>query len=286
MAIRYDKKLNNEINRIVRNYNAKIRRLENKNTDLSLPEKYSRQVVNAMKESYSNRSDLRRRLKELERFTARGGEKNITVKGITLPKHEYQTIRAYQNLVKRRINKRLKFYETTTVTSVGKKGDVTLAQTGETNYLNLLAKKEKLLDVNLSEMSVSEREMYFYTLRANARTHDINLWKKNYIKLLIDTGMVFDYDKKKLKLIKNVLEELTPTQVDKIISGENTFSNIIYHYSAIKDITDSKGREQLREDVISNFDTIHDNLVEILTSYVSHEQLEKIVSIYGKEIYS
>lgn len=267
MAIRYDKKLNNEINRIVRNYNAKIRRLENKNTDLSLPEKYSRQVVNAMKESYSNRSDLRRRLKELERFTARGGEKNITVKGTTLPKHEYQTIRAYQSLVKRRTNLRLKFYETTTKTSVGKKGDVTLAQLGETDYLNLLAKKELLLDKDISSLTKEERDKYLLSLRANARTHDVKMWKNNYLSMLMDTGLSFGYDTEKLKEIRNRLNKLTPTQIDKLISGENTIQNIIYHYNAIKDITDEAGRSALQDDVFSNFDTIYDNLDKILSNY-------------------
>lgn len=267
MAIRYDQKLNNEIRRIVRNYNAKIRRLEKEKSDVVLPEKYSRQVVKSMKESYSNRSDLRRRLKELERFTARGGEKNVNVKGTVLPKHEYQTIRAYQSLVKRRTTIRLKFYETTPTKTLGVKGDVTLAQTGEREYLNLLAKREILLNKDISNLDIEERGKYLETLRANARTRDPNIWKNNYLSILDDTATSFGYDQEKLKIIKKRLSALTPKQIDELISQENTIQNILYHYSAIKDVTDEVGKGALQDDVFSNLDTIYDNLDKILSNY-------------------
>ena len=60
MAIRYDKKLNNEINRVVKNFNQKIARLEKQEREL-LPAKISTKQLKS--ESYS-RTDLRRKLKE------------------------------------------------------------------------------------------------------------------------------------------------------------------------------------------------------------------------------
>ena len=73
MAIRYDQKLNNEIRRIVNNYNAKIRRL-NKREDLTLPPLFDRQALKSMKQSTKSRADLRRKLKNLQEFSKRGGE--------------------------------------------------------------------------------------------------------------------------------------------------------------------------------------------------------------------
>lgn len=267
MAIRYDKKLNNEISRVVRNYNAKIRRLEKTGSNVVLPEKFGREALKSLKETTSNRADLRRRLKELERFTARGGEQLIKVKGQTIPKYQYQNIKSYQNLLKRRVNKRLEFYETTTKTTAGRKGDVTLAQMGEQDYLNLVAKKEVLLKKDYLNLLSEEREKYLDLLRTNTRTKDPNIWKQNYLGILIDTGLSFGYDKDKLNTIKERLNKLSANNIDKLISQENTVKNVIYHYDAIKDITDEAGRSALKDDVFSNFDTIYDNLDKIIAQY-------------------
>lgn len=267
MAIRYDKRLNNEISRIVRNYNAKIRRLEKTESDVIIPEKFNRQALKSLKETTSNRADLKRRLRELERFTARGGEKNIKVEGQTIPKYQYQNIKAYQNLLKRRINTRIKFYETTTKTTAGKKGDVSIAQMGEQDYLNLIAKREILLKKDFLSLEDDDRSKYLELLKTNARTKDANIWKNNYLGILIDTGLSFGYDEEKLKEIRSRLNKLSAVNLDKLISQENTIKNVIYHYDAIKDITDEAGRSALKDDVYSNFDSIYENLDKIISQY-------------------
>ena len=44
MAIRYDKKINQEINRTIRNFNQKISRLEKEERNLILPEKITKKA--------------------------------------------------------------------------------------------------------------------------------------------------------------------------------------------------------------------------------------------------
>ena len=68
MAIRYDEKIMNEIRRVVRNYNAKIKRLEGRK-DLVLPTRFDRQAMKVLRETTSNRADLRSKLKNLQEFT-------------------------------------------------------------------------------------------------------------------------------------------------------------------------------------------------------------------------
>ena len=45
MAIRYDKKLNQEINKTIKNFNQKISRLEKSQRDLILPNKITKKRV-------------------------------------------------------------------------------------------------------------------------------------------------------------------------------------------------------------------------------------------------
>ena len=62
MAIRYDKKLNQEINRTIKNFNQKIARLEKQEREL-LPSKITKQEL---KNTSFTRAELLRKLKELQ----------------------------------------------------------------------------------------------------------------------------------------------------------------------------------------------------------------------------
>ena len=86
MAIRYDKNLQNEITRVVRNFNNKINRLEKLQNDLILPDKITKK---SLTERYYTRKDLQRKLNELKRFSTRGIEKTIETKaGLKLSEYE------------------------------------------------------------------------------------------------------------------------------------------------------------------------------------------------------
>ena len=61
MAIRYDKSLNQEINRTIKNFNQKIARLEKQEREL-LPSKITKKDL---KDSVYTRAELRRKLKEI-----------------------------------------------------------------------------------------------------------------------------------------------------------------------------------------------------------------------------
>ena len=180
MAIRYSKKTNERIDKLVRNYNAKINRLAKSGSDLALPRKMSREAVVALKNSVSNRADLNRRLADLSSFTARGGEKLISVKGTTLPKYQYETITRYKRLLSRRINTKLKFYTEERPKNKGVKEYATYAQIGERDYLNTVAKKELLLDKKIEELSGAEVQEYIDLLQRNSRTRSKEIWKENY----------------------------------------------------------------------------------------------------------
>ena len=115
--IRYDNKINSKIRRIVNNYNDKINRLSDRE-DLIIPEKIKTSEV---KEGIKSRADLNRKLKNLQEFTKRGGEQNITVKGRTIPRYQYNQAKRYRSLISRRLKAREQFNISTYPTYEGKK---------------------------------------------------------------------------------------------------------------------------------------------------------------------
>ena len=88
--IRYDKKLNNEIAKTIRNFNNKIRRLEKLGRDLDLPEKVTRKDLTSS--SYT-RKELKRKLERLKSFSKRGDEESIKLdSGLIISKYEYENL--------------------------------------------------------------------------------------------------------------------------------------------------------------------------------------------------
>ena len=104
MAIRYDKKLNQEINRTIKNFNQKIARLEKEQREL-LPSKITKKNL---KSNVYTRTELQRKLKELQRFSTRGAEEVITTSGgVRLTKYELNEIKRENARVKRNITREI-----------------------------------------------------------------------------------------------------------------------------------------------------------------------------------
>ena len=105
MAIRYDKNFNKEIQKVVKNFNAKITRLEATEQEI-LPEKTS---VKELKTIYQDRRQLKRKLKQLRKFSEKGMEKVlITPGGAEMTQWEYETGKADYTVAKRRLGKQVK----------------------------------------------------------------------------------------------------------------------------------------------------------------------------------
>ena len=106
MAIRYDKKITNEINKTIRNFNQKIKRLEKQERDLILPNKITKKELIS---DVSNRNELKRRLNELKRYSKRGIEETKVLKsGAKISIYEYENLKReitrQKRLLTRQIN--------------------------------------------------------------------------------------------------------------------------------------------------------------------------------------
>jgi len=144
--IRWSKNDEQELKKAVRNFNAKLRRLEkkdpqtyNKNTlprfyDSKTDEFTNRISVRQMKELINTRQDLKRELNSLHRFTKRGSEKivevDITDDTLKLTKWQHSEMIRRVNFINKRRAKRLKEIEETEIFQNGKSLGYTRGQLG------------------------------------------------------------------------------------------------------------------------------------------------------------
>lgn len=268
MAIRYDTKLNNEIRKIVNRYNSKVRRLNaKKNDDLIVPELVTRETLKALKESSNNRSELRRQLRTLEDFTKRGGEKNITVKGASIPKYQYQAIKRYRSVISRRLKNREKFNRETVPTVEGVKQDFTIAEQFNEEQQNIKALREKLLNVDFLSKSPSELKAYLDRLVSNARSVNLSTWQQNYADMLLDTAYVYNIPHAKIHELREKILSLSPKEFDKLFKTEATVKQIMYYYKQVNDLGVDVAFENMQDDVLSIYDSLFENIDDILKDY-------------------
>lgn len=286
MAVRYDKKFNNEISRIVAAYNRKITRLSKTEHDYILPQRFTRENIKEMKRIYVSRTDVRRRLKELQRFTAKGGELNVKVNGVNIPKYQYQNIKRYQRLLKSKTDRRLREFETRKPMLNGEIQPFTFAQYGTQEYLTLKAKREKLLEKDISALTYTERQNYLDSLRANTKTVDLDLWNRNFLDIFEDTALTFGYNKEKLSIIMDLLRKLTPEQIDDLTFINSNIKDVIYGYKKVTDIKSFKDLEKVGSDVRSNMDEILSNITTNLKDYLSEDDFKEVFKKYKTDDYN
>lgn len=265
MAIRYDNKLNSEINKIVRNFNQKVTRLE-KNQQELLPTKIS---VRELKKSYNNRNDLKRKLRELKRFSTRGIEQVIETKqGLKISKYDLINLKKENARVKRSLTMEIKRLETTSPKVLGKKQRTTFAQMGDQHYLNLVARRKALekeiMNLNKAEL---ERLKNLIDKTLKNKSYMNSTFKENYLKMLTDLGYYFDYDNEKLQKLEDKLMDLSPDKFLKLFQEDKSIRAILDYYPVITNTLSGIDPDDLSGDVNSLYDSLIDNLDEVLRDY-------------------
>lgn len=281
MAVRYDKNFMAEINRIINAYNRKITRL-GKVGGYELPQRFTNNDINIMKATAVSRADVRRRLKDLQSFTARGGEKTITIKGNKIPKYQYANIKRYQRLLKVQTTRKLKEFETRKPRLNAKVQPFTFAQYGSQEYLTLRAKRELLLEKDIKNMSFKERQNYIETLRVNTKTVNLDLWRNNFLTIFQDTALSYGYDPTKLEIINTILNKLNPEQIDDLTFIDKNIKEVIYGYRKLENIKTASQLETAGKEARKNLDQIFENLPTLVKDYLSTEDYTELVNIYKK----
>lgn len=258
MAIRYDKKLENEINRTIKNFNQKISRLEKQERQL-LPKKISKKEL---KENVKNRRELRKELNKMRRFSKRGAEKIIKIgSDVEMTVYEYEEIKRRGRTMKSKLTKEINRMKTEKVKIGGREQATTFAKMGDQVFLNTVERRE-LLNKNLKNMNKKQIEQYKKLLEKSETNYKYKntVFKDNYINMLLDNGYWINYDAKKLEEIKKSLKNMNSTEFVKMFNEDKLVKSLTDYYMIMRggkiDV------ENVSDDIRYIYDTIYEMLVE------------------------
>ena len=265
MAIRYDKKLNQEINRTIKNFNQKIARLEKEEREL-LPSKITKK---SLKSNVYTRTELRRKLKELQRFSKRGAEEVITTSGgVRLTKYELNEIKRENARVKRNITREINRLKVEKPKIFGKKQTSTYSEMGDHDFLNLVARR-KALEKDINKLSREEFERFTKLVEKTGRNQQYmnNIFKENYFDMLTKTAYYFDYDNEKLAYLKDKLMKLQPNDFLKLFKEDKSVRAILDYYPVVTNSFNAINPDDIKEDVVNLYDNLINNIDEIVKDY-------------------
>ena len=265
MAIRYDKKLNQEINRTIKNFNQKIARLEKQKKEL-LPSKITKKDL---KDNVYTRTELYRKLKELQRFGRRGAEDIIaTSGGAKLTVYDYQNIKRENARIKRNITREINRLRVNKPKIFGKTQTSTFSEMGDHDYLNLVARR-KALEKDINKLSRDEFERFRKLVQLTGRNQQYmnNIFKENYFEMLTTLAYYYDYDKEKLDEMKNKLMKLKPNKFLKLFKEDKSIRAILDYYPVVTKSFNTINPDDIEEDVMNLYDALYYNLDDILKDY-------------------
>ena len=191
--IRWKPDDNAELRKAVKNFNAKISRLEKKNPEQknALPDKVT---VKQMKELIETRQDLKREINALKRFSSKRGSEEI----ITVPENKYNVkITKWQKeemtrragVINRRRKKRLEEIQEVEMSHMGKplgykRGDIGMGKADEVALRPIQPFTPSMNRADLKKkygaLLIESREQYWNEKEARLKENVMNGIKSNY----------------------------------------------------------------------------------------------------------
>ena len=257
--------MNQEINRTIKNFNQKIARLEKEQKDL-LPSKITKK---SLKSTVYTRSELQRKLKELQRFSKRGAEDIITTSGgVRLTKYELNEIKRENARVKRNITREINRLKTEKPKIFGKKQTSTFSEMGDQDFLNLVARR-KALEKDVNKLTREEFERFTKLVEKTGKNQQYmnNIFKKNYFDMLTKLAYYFDYDNEKLAYLKDKLMSLQPNDFLKLFKEDKSIRAILDYYPIVTNSFNAINPDDIKEDVTNLYDNLVNNIDEIVKDY-------------------
>ena len=268
--IRYNKELVNEINKTVRNYNAKINRLSKINPSLALPEKVS---ARSIKNISDNRKELNRNLEKLKRFSKRGAEDTIILpSGEFVSVYEIKELKRESARLQRNLTRRINELASTTPKVAGIKQDYTYAEMGDMRLNNMIAKRDTLKRMSKKITKGGDLKNFIKLIETtrNKQAYQISIFKNNYIdKMLMYQAYSIGYDQNKINEIKEKLNRLSDKDFLKFFDEEKIVQMVRDKYQdskAMSGDTYFSFEEQMRD----IFNELYDNIDEYLKDYKSY----------------
>lgn len=266
MAYKISKDSKKELQRAIRNFNSKIKRLESVDREIDIPEKES---ITAIKSRVSSKWDLNREIDRLERFTKRNAEELVQNKArVVLSRWEFENIQREQRRLNARLLREIERYGSITPTEFGTKQSATYAQMGDEKLSNLKARQKAISNKSIRTSNKEQLKSLQTLLNKTAANYrkDKDIFYNNYLDgTLLNLGYYVGYDKEKLDYIKEKLNELTPDQFIKAFNTDVSLKDIQDRY--VLSHEDGITPEILESDVTPVLDELYNNIDSIVASY-------------------
>lgn len=233
-------KLNNELNRTIRNYNAKIRRLSklNNNNDMILPDRITKKELLSQ---VNSAKDIRKSISDLKLFSKRDMENVTRIAGRNISNYELALFNKEKSKIKRRLTKEINKRASEYPIAYGKRiSEFTYDELKDTYLTNLRTKRKRLNQKNYSNMTSAKFNNYIrFVARLDRqasnkrnRTMYFNLSNFENFKDFLDYTGELDYDKR-LKQFRinymNTLEKIKyyvpNAKYDKFINNLKNLSD-------------------------------------------------------------
>lgn len=242
--IRYNKSTNNEIARVVRNYNSKIVRLQKSNNKLILPEKAS---VKEIKKTVGSRRELNRKLNELKLYSKRGIEETIrTNNDLKISKYEKRIFNRRLGIAKAMVTKEIKNYESKYSTF----GDIGKAWANP-DYQLLVGKMKSLRETSIGNMSKREQlETKLKVLGTVGKYGDHfsnEVLRQNFLDKLEYTALIYNNDKDKILRIKQKINSLSDEEFYRLFKDDYSQLSDVMNFSFSPKELKSRGANAIKE---------------------------------------
>lgn len=215
MAIRYDKEFNKEINRVVANFNAKVKRLEQKEHEL-VPDKVK---VSDIKLNYTSRDRLKSYLKRLESFSEIGAEDVVITKGgAKITNYELENLKKDKAIAKRLLTREINRAEE-------RPSEYRVLRSSNIN--NLRAKRE-LVSRNIDLLNTSQLKSLLKNV--NRVNTSKQTFYDNFFQM-VNNEIGLAGESEDLAYIEKRLRDLTPNQLLEASRSEPHIKAILEYYN-------------------------------------------------------
>ena len=266
MAIRYDDKLNKQLLRTVRNFNAKVARLERQGVEVPV-EKVS---VKGLKEEFTDRRELMSYMRELRKFSQRGVERIAYVDrwGKEYSTYEFKVGGIRQRRAIREAERLLAAARQQKRTEKGIPGPETLMGTDYERQLE--ANLKKLKETRYSQKRLTS-EKKAQLLRASKGVLGSGKYqraiKENFFHHLRILGQAAGLDQSYVEEIIEVLNHVTPKNFEIMRTAEELINTIETYYPQWKDAKTPAQKAAVGNAVRPYITALHDNALTIAETY-------------------
>lgn len=235
---------NQNITRVVSNFNRKVARLQKAGYDL-LPSKVS---VREIKKRFDNKTELNTYLRDLQRFSRRGAEEVITIGGKDYTKYEVDVFKRKLRRERYKLNKEIVQAKSVTP-KYPMQHDIFLANlqakrnTLSNDWQDLIGQK---VGINLFKQDSTYLETY-----------------NNYFSILFQDAYQLGFEDEKIEHIKSQLLKLKPRQFIRALEDDPNIQYIFEYYHALTRTSYSGGDNNAYD----AFQELYENIGAIIDKY-------------------